>query len=452
MRLPRALVALLLCACPQKLAPTAACTAQKPCALALQNVSVAENPLNVLSYLVEWQTKDPASTEVDVACGDAYSGSFTGTVGTDHRVLAMGLIEGTHCDVTVRSRTDTTLGTDTESIDVSALPTWLPKFTLPVANTAAMQPGWTVFPVSNGTDRTPLVLAIVDEQARIRWYHRRAIAKPGEATDVKASAQGLLTTGDEVKSALIGWDGKVVWEADLGAHHEIWPEGDERYLLIRGGTDCPDGHWSDTIFEWDRTSNTQPWTWRICDYYTPAVYEDDWTHANAIYPFGNGAALLVSVRNQNNLFKIDRATKQRLWVLGDGGDFTLAPADRFLRQHAPEILANGHILLFDNGLLGTREYSRAIEIAYDEGTKQASVVWEYRPTPDIFAKTWGDTDRLPNGNTLVTFGVEGGGTDVTHIIEVDSGKQPVWHLQMPPKLGAYRADRIDPVTFFELTD
>ena len=57
---------------------------------------------------------------------------------------------------------------------------------------------------------------------------------------------------------------------------------------------------------------------------------------------------------------------------------------------------------------------------------------------------WGDVDRLPNGNFLVTAGirsptVEGRVFEVTK----DDGKV-VWEFRFPPDYGVYRSDRFTP--------
>jgi hypothetical protein len=147
--------------------------------------------------------------------------------------------------------------------------------------------------------------------------------------------------------------------------------------------------------------------------------------------------------------RLNLETGEIQWVLGYGGrpgdgfrgDFEIAEEDRFLHQHAPEIQPNGNILLFDNGFDGIREYSRAIEIAYDDEQMTAEVVWEYRHDPDIYAATWSDADRLANGNTLVSFGVRSR-TRLAHIVEVAADGDVVWDLQLPARWSLYRAERV----------
>jgi hypothetical protein len=42
----------------------------------------------------------------------------------------------------------------------------------------------------------------------------------------------------------------------------------------------------------------------------------------------------------------------------------------------------------------------------DFTTMQATKVWEYRSSPDLFSSAVGSTVRLSNGNTVVDFGVD----------------------------------------------
>ena len=48
--------------------------------------------------------------------------------------------------------------------------------------------------------------------------------------------------------------------------------------------------------------------------------------------------LLVSLRNVSSLVAIDAETKMARWAM----------AGSFRRQHDPDLLPNGHILVFDN--------------------------------------------------------------------------------------------------------
>ncbi|MFM8909841.1 MAG: aryl-sulfate sulfotransferase [Gemmatimonadota bacterium] len=59
--------------------------------------------------------------------------------------------------------------------------------------------------------------------------------------------------------------------------------------------------------------------------------------------------------------------------------------------------------MFDNGFdRPGAAFSRAIEYAIDPVARTATKVWEYRPSPDIYAALVGSARRLSNGNTVAT--------------------------------------------------
>src|SRR5262249_5445279 len=160
--------------------------------LALSNVAASENPNNVLSLYLSWQTEAAASSEATVTCDDGFNESIAGATGTQHKIFVMGLLAGAHCQLQVRSSTETQTGEATLSYDVGPLPSFLPAMNVTVANPASF---FTLFNLSNLFDKPPLVLVVVDAQGRVRWYHRRAVNDPGEATDVRTTPEGVLVTG-----------------------------------------------------------------------------------------------------------------------------------------------------------------------------------------------------------------------------------------------------------------
>jgi len=74
----------------------------------------------------------------------------------------------------------------------------------------------------------------------------------------------------------------------------------------------------------------------------------------------------------------------------------------------------GRILVYDNGnkrsydepLLPTQNYSRAVEYEIDRETMPVRQLWEYGREygSELYTPFIGDADYLPNGNRLVTFG------------------------------------------------
>ena len=151
----------------------------------------------------------------------------------------------------------------------------------------------------------------------------------------------------------------------------------------------------------------------------------DWTHANSLFYIPDDGSLLLSLRHQYWVLKIDFNTGSGsgnvIWKLGYQGDFTLqnssSPADWFYAQHDANIVSsnltgNFQLALWDNGnnrvlddngdtcnpTTGTPPcYSTSAIFDVDETNKTASRQWSYQ-TPFSF---WGgSTQLLTNGNIL----------------------------------------------------
>jgi len=237
------------------------------------------------------------------------------------------------------------------------------------------------------------------------------------------------------------WDGKILWEVRRPDHHhdgrllkngnivllcgrELPDDVSRRVKGGRPGTEV-DGRtmWGDAVVEVTRDGRVV-WEWRAWEHLDPAVdaltavqdERTEWTHANSVFeqPDGN---LLVSFRNISTIVVIDRRTGAVSWKLG---------APPLSGQHAPHLLPDGHLLLFDNGphrLDESFPFSRVIEI--DPATK--AIVWKYQePRPfNFFSPRISNAERLPNGNTLINEGNFG------RFFEVTPDGEVVWEFVNP---------------------
>ena len=161
------------------------------------------------------------------------------------------------------------------------------------------------------------------------------------------------------------------------------------------------------VFQW-RTWDYLPVTDSYIDITTPTV---DLIHANAI-EVDNSGNILFSMRHLSSIIKIDRQTGNIVWILGGKqNQFTFLnehesnSPNYFSFQHDVRVLPNGDITLFDNGNQHNPNYSRGAEYKLNEQNKTATLVWEYRHTPDIYGFAMGSVERLPNGNTLIGWGL-----------------------------------------------
>jgi len=215
-------------------------------------------------------------------------------------------------------------------------------------------------------------------------------------------------------------NGRVVWEwsteqhaGQLGLPKESW-----QYLATFPGSTPK------AVFHMNSVQSLPPNRWEKLD---------------RRFRAGN---LLVSLRETNLLFLIDRRTGNVVW------DFQGAIGQHHARM-LPESFPNaGNITLFDNGGISvvpfaTRYYSKVLEI--DPMTKQ--VIWSYQcRTPvaggcaaKFFTNTMGCAQRLRNGNTLITESITG------NVFEITPAGQIVWQHSLETGTKIYRAYRWETV-------
>ncbi len=157
----------------------------------------------------------------------------------------------------------------------------------------------------------------------------------------------------------------------IGTHHDfaILPNG--HLIVIASTQQVVSGTTvtGDVLIDLDQ--NRQPvWLWNEFDHLDinrrPYMYPD-WTHTNAILYSPSDGDLIISIRHQNWLIKIDydngAGSGDILWHLGYQGDFTLLnadgsadtnPFDWFYAQHGPSFTTTNtsgkfSMALFDNG-------------------------------------------------------------------------------------------------------
>jgi hypothetical protein len=151
-----------------------------------------------------------------------------------------------------------------------------------------------------------------------------------------------------------------------------------------------------------------PFTW-LNVHRLPTLGEGaaDWTHANSVAWSPADGNLIVSLRSQDWVIKIDYANGTGdghvIWRLGRGGDFKLNSTDPlpwFSHQHDVRYINNSTLVLFDDGNTRhskhPRAKSRGQELVLDEKRKVATLV----VNADLgkYAPALGSAQMLPNGN------------------------------------------------------
>ena len=249
-------------------------------------------------------------------------------------------------------------------------------------------------------------------------------------------------------------------------HHQIIKTSNNTYFLISAIVEdqyCPEEcnpnlpdeiPWQGDVFrEFDQDGN-EIWSWNTFDYYDlieynpyyvetyTGSYEMDWTHSNSVFYDDNSESVIVSSRNLSRITKIDYASKDLIWNMGqtDFMDEIYFEQDlNFSQQHSVQVLDNGNLLFFDNHRYLIPELSRCLEISYNESDYSTEIVWEHELPADLFTGSRGECDRLGNGNTLITAGRTG------YTLEVTPENEVVWQIEvknMGVNVNKFRSARI----------
>ena len=197
------------------------------------------------------------------------------------------------------------------------------------------------------------------------------------------------------------------------------------------------------------------WVWDAFDHLDvnrhPMSFPD-WTHGNALAYSADDGNLLLSLRHQSWVLKIDyqngNGSGDILWKLGYQGDFELSsnnPSDWFYAQHdaniaSPNSTGDFQLALFDNGddrvvdsggetcTIVPPCYSAAAIFDVNESTMTASREWSYMRPYSLWG---GVTHVLPNSDVFV---YETAPTDLNftsaRVSEVTQNANPavVWQL------------------------
>ena len=226
------------------------------------------------------------------------------------------------------------------------------------------------------------------------------------------------------------WDtgeGRTILEGiNIRGHHEFLIEDCYFVTLRRVQGNI---HGLDTVVNIDPLTGEVTWIWsseplfreRPCS----LCPDDDWTHGNDVAVSLDGKYYFVNFRNSDNFAKIDRETRELVWIAGRDGNFTMfedgvEKESLWYHSHIIKEIEPNVFLMFDNDFHnkthletypeGEDPYvnfggrSRLIEVTLDESTMTGDVTWSYEPPTEYYSSVFGDIDVLPNGNFLGVFG------------------------------------------------
>ena len=258
----------------------------------------------------------------------------------------------------------------------------------------------------------------------------------------------------------LDWSGELVWQRTFLSHHDIELTPDDRLLLltferrkdprIHASLDTRDDHLTLLGQDGDvvASKSVLDAVWRNREAFPlqPIGPSDtgvrrwvdvfhansvEWMHheslfsTHALYGPDN---ILMCFRHQDRIAVFNWSENRFIWSWGRG---------QISGPHDAQVLENGHILLFDNGL--SRGWSRAIELDPLSG----EIVWTYEGEPrrSFYTIGRGSAQRLPNGNTLLAE------SDKGRAIEVTRDGTIVWEFNCPYGAGRHSRASIARVVY-----
>ena len=209
------------------------------------------------------------------------------------------------------------------------------------------------------------------------------------------------------------------------------------------------------VWQWTASEHFDPV--QDCTFSDPEQTVDNVTvadpfHCNSIDLAPNGD-LLVSARNMDSIFLVDRATSAVLWKMGgstyskDSAQYVSLQDDpmvSFYRQHDARFQPDGTISLFDDqsGMAGP---ARALVLSYDVPAGTASVVWQYKG--EVTSDVMGSFRILADGSRVIGWGLRS--APGPSFSEVDDGGNDLLDFAFLSADVTYRAIKI-PATAFDL--
>jgi arylsulfate sulfotransferase len=226
----------------------------------------------------------------------------------------------------------------------------------------------------------------------------------------------------------------------------------------------------DALIDVDENSNPD-WVWNTFDHLDlnrrPMNFPD-WTHSNDMVYSSDDHNLLLSIRHQNWIIKIEfldgKGSGKVMWRLGQGGDFKLVggtdPTDWFYAQHGLSyftpnttgvfrlgLLDNGNDRILPAGQVFCKPFTATTASCYstlpvlevNEGKMTATLVTHYTPPPSFFTFFGGNAEQLQNGNIHVDFCAPATGAIVQELNP--QGSQVVWQ-GTTPNADQFHANRL----------
>ncbi len=375
------------------------------------------------------------------------------------------------------AQNDEVIDIDTLIFETQRITSIDPKIEIIKADKSGMEPG-EFHLVSSLSYWMPNIAYMFDTNGEIRWLinYKDSEILNNLFFDVgmEQLQNGNLYFGDKKSNAIYEVDffGTIIDSWPISGytfHHQVLEKPNGNFLMTTNLPESVHNNGKNTkedyVIEIDRTTKEIIKVWdfkqlldedRTSLGQWPQDHPVDWIHINAVLYSESDNSIIVSGRHQG-VAKVDYDDNVK-WILAphdgwgqnrqgqDCNEFLLTaisttnePFDEDIQkgsandpdfewpwyQHAPLLLPNGNLMVFDNGTnrnFGNtlEKYSRAVEYAIDTENMTVRQVWQYGKErgSETYASVISDVDYLPGtGNILFSPGYK-----VFHVENLDGGR------------------------------
>jgi arylsulfate sulfotransferase len=383
----------------------------------------------------------------------------------------------------------------------------LPEINVDIAKRSNMEDGLTLISYRGPT--SPNLPFIMDSFGDIRWYLDYSTHPTLNFLAYENGIEQLLNgnfyfgEGNTNKIYEIDFYGNILNSWGMGGysfHHNVLekPNGNFLATVSKDGSKHLNGKptINDYMIEINRANGTIVTIWdfkisldenRTTMLNTLSNPNVNWLHVNGIIYDPSDNTIIVSGRHQG-LMKVNSANQIK-WIVGphvgwgssrDGtnlNNLLLKPLTQVGEEitvagildgtenhaefewawyhHAPMVMPNGNIMVFDNGFNRNFNlnvlYSRAVEFKIDESGKTIKQVWQYGKERGIetYSQILSDVDYLPGKSNILFspgWNVDNGGKLGGKVIEINyQTKEVVFEVRITPPAGPqafHRAERL----------
>ncbi|SDD34245.1 arylsulfate sulfotransferase [Niabella drilacis] len=412
----------------------------------VEDITLNPSGYNPLAALVNVWLPTYGRVKVTVHGKNGEAGTITHLCHEDkprQSVPVFGLYAGydntvdlTFTDREGRERGSTTIHIRTTPLTVQDFPKWK----LVKSQPGKMEPGINLVNYPGMSEADVSLPYMIDNEGELRWLlllkSSPNLQKLSTSIGLKRTKKGTFIAGDQLQPRIVELDmfGNLLHQWDLQKpgytfHHEIKEAANGNFLItvtspaarLTNGQPRINDHIIELnpesgalVSEWDLANLLDTARYVKPDGITPPQYSQNptnWAHNNSINEIGND--LLATARYQG-IFRFTHAGKLR-WIISPhkywgaayqpyllnpvdenglpvtdpaviNGDAHTAGFDWPWGPHTPVVIADDHILVFDNGYNrnwipnfspGVTNYSRVVEYRIDENKKTVQQVWSF---------------------------------------------------------------------------